>query len=75
MYLLIAFISKVEKTQEIINRMKEEGFTGGTWLDGVGMRNIIPKAIDMPIIASLSSLFEDEGDMNKNIIEDHQTGR
>jgi hypothetical protein len=65
MYLLIAFISKTEKVHEIIQKMVERGFTGCTIFDGTGMKHAIPRSFDVPLIASLHSLFNQEGQINK----------
>ena len=68
MFLVIAFISKVDKISNLILKMRERGFTGGTLTDSVGMKHAIPKAIDIPLVASLHSLFRDEGEINKTLM-------
>ena len=68
MYLLIAFLSQTEKVHELIRKMKTDGFTGGTLFDGVGMKRAIPKAFDKPLVASLHSIFEEEGHINKVLL-------
>ena len=73
MYAVIAFLSQTEKVHELVQKMKSEGFTGGTLFDAVGLKRAIPKAFDIPLVASLSSLFDEEGDINKvllSVVED-----
>lgn len=65
MYLLIAFISKTEKVHELIHKMKENGFTGGTFFDGVGMKKIITKIYAAPLVASLHAIFKEDGQVSK----------
>ncbi|MFH1514488.1 MAG: hypothetical protein ABIG42_03415 [bacterium] len=65
MYLLIAFMSETEKANNLIHKMKENGFNGGTLFDGVGLKKIIPKIYDVPLVASLHSIFKEDGEMSK----------
>lgn len=68
MYLLISFLSQTEKVHELVKKMKENGFTGGTLFDAVGLKRAIPKAFDIPLVASLHSIFEAEGHINKVLL-------
>ncbi|MCD6217777.1 hypothetical protein J7L05_07940 [bacterium] len=65
MYILISFLSKTEKANDLVHKMREHGFTGGTLFDGVGMRKVMPKVFDVPLVASLHSIFEEKGQINK----------
>ena len=65
MYLLIAFISQTERAHDLIHKMKENGFTGGTIFDGVGMKKIIPKMYAVPLVASLHTIFKEDGEVSK----------
>lgn len=65
MYLLIAFISKTDKVHEVVQKMAENGFTGCTVFDGSGMRSVFPRSFDIPLVASLHSIFDQEGQINK----------
>ena len=47
MYAVIAFLSQTEKVHELVQKMKSEGFTGGTLFDAVGLKRAIPKAFDI----------------------------
>jgi len=65
MYLVIAFLCKLDKVNELIIKMREKGFMGGTWIDGVGMGRVMTKAFDVPLIASLRSIFDEATELNK----------
>lgn len=65
MFLVIAFLSRLGKINDLIIKMKEKGFSSGTLVDSVGLRRVIPKAMDVPLIASLSSIFNEENEMGK----------
>jgi nitrogen regulatory protein PII len=65
MYLLIAFISKTEKVHEVIQKMAMLGFTGCTIFDGSGLKSAIPRSYDIPLVASLHSIFDQVGQINK----------
>jgi hypothetical protein len=67
MYLLIAFLSKVDRINDLVHKMKEQGFTGATFSDGAGMSRVLPKVFDMPLVASLHSIFEEDGKVSKVI--------
>jgi hypothetical protein len=67
MYLVIAFISRVQKINDLILKMQERGFTGGTLIDSVGMKHAAPIAMDIPLIASLHSIFIEEGEISKTL--------
>jgi len=65
MYLVIAFISKVEKISQVILKMKHRGFSGVTLIDSVGMKQALPVAMDIPLVASLGNIFNNEGEISK----------
>lgn len=68
MYLVIAFLCQLDKINDLLIKMRSKGMTGGTLMDAVGMRHAMPRAFDVPLIASLDSIFNKTGELNKILL-------
>lgn len=66
MKLLVLFLNKVEKLEEVLEGYVEIGITGATVLDSVGMGHILCE--EVPIFAGLRFMFAGAKPHNKTII-------
>jgi nitrogen regulatory protein P-II 1 len=66
MKLLVLFLNKVEKLEEVLEGFVEIGITGATVLDSVGMGHILCE--EVPIFAGLRFMFAGAKPHNKTII-------
>jgi nitrogen regulatory protein PII len=66
MKLLVLFLNKVEKLEEVLEGYVEVGITGATVLDSVGMGHILCE--EVPIFAGLRFMFAGAKPHNKTII-------
>lgn len=65
MKLLILFLNKVEKLEEVLEGFVEIGITGATVIDSVGMGHILSE--EVPIFAGLRFMFAGAKPHNKTI--------
>jgi nitrogen regulatory protein P-II 1 len=65
MKLLILFLNKVEKLEEVLEGFVEIGITGATVIDSVGMGHILSE--EVPIFAGLRFMFAGTKPHNKTI--------
>lgn len=65
MKLLILFLNKVEKLEEVLEGFVEIGITGATVIDSVGMGHIMSE--EVPIFAGLRFMFAGAKPHNKTI--------
>jgi nitrogen regulatory protein P-II 1 len=65
MKLLVLFLNKVEKLEEVLEGYVEIGITGATVLDSVGMGHILCE--EVPIFAGLRFMFAGAKPHNKTI--------
>lgn len=65
MKLLVLFLNKVEKLEEVLEGFVEIGVTGATVLDSVGMGHILCE--EVPIFAGLRFMFAGAKPHNKTI--------
>jgi nitrogen regulatory protein P-II 1 len=65
MKLLILFLNKVEKLEEVLEGLVEIGITGATVIDSVGMGHILSE--EVPIFAGLRFMFAGAKPHNKTI--------
>ena len=65
MKLLVLFLNKVEKLEEVLEGYVEVGVTGATVLDSVGMGHILCE--EVPIFAGLRFMFAGAKPHNKTI--------
>jgi nitrogen regulatory protein P-II 1 len=65
MKLLIVFLNKVEKLEEVLEGFVEIGITGATVIDSVGMGHILSE--EVPIFAGLRFMFAGAKPHNKTI--------
>jgi nitrogen regulatory protein PII len=66
MKLLVLFLNKVEKLEEVLEGYVEIGITGATVLDSVGMGHILCE--EVPIFAGLRFMFAGAKPHNKTVI-------
>ncbi len=66
MKLLILFLNKVEKLEEVLEGFVEIGITGATVIDSVGMGHILSE--EVPIFAGLRFMFAGAKPHNKTIL-------
>lgn len=66
MKLLVVFLNKVEKLEEVLEGYVEIGITGATVLDSVGMGHILCE--EVPIFAGLRFMFAGAKPHNKTVI-------
>ncbi len=65
MKLLILFLNKVEKLEEVLEGFVEIGITGATVIDSVGMGHILSE--EVPIFAGLRFMFAGAKPHNKTV--------
>lgn len=65
MKLLVLFLNKVEKLEEVLEGYVEVGVTGATVLDSVGMGHILSE--EVPIFAGLRFMFAGAKPHNKTV--------
>lgn len=65
MKLLVLILNKVEKLEEVLEGFLEEGVTGATVIDSVGMGHIMSE--EVPIFAGLRFMFAGAKPHNKMI--------
>ena len=65
MKLLVLFLNKVEKLEEVLEGFVEVGITGATVLDSVGMGHILCE--EVPIFAGLRFMFAGAKPHNKTV--------
>lgn len=65
MKLLVLILNKVEKLEEVLEGFLEEGVTGATIIDSVGMGHILSE--EVPIFAGLRFMFAGAKPHNKMI--------
>ena len=65
MKLLILFLNKVEKLEEVLEGFVEIGITGATVIDSIGMGHILSE--EVPIFAGLRFMFAGAKPHNKTI--------
>lgn len=66
MKLLVLILNKVEKLEEVLEGFLEEGVTGATVIDSVGMGHILSE--EVPIFAGLRFMFAGAKPHNKMIL-------
>ena len=66
MKLLVLFLNKVEKLEEVLEGFVEIGVSGATVLDSVGMGHILCE--EVPIFAGLRFMFAGAKPHNKTIL-------
>ncbi|MDH4219908.1 MAG: hypothetical protein OEY18_00240 [Candidatus Aminicenantes bacterium] len=66
MKLLILFLNKVEKLEEVLEGFVEIGITGATVIESVGMGHILSE--EVPIFAGLRFMFAGAKPHNKTIL-------
>ncbi len=68
MQLLLIVLNKVEKLDEILEKLMEDGFTGATIINSTGMMKELAKNIEnYPIFGTLRYLIDKDRDENKTI--------
>lgn len=60
MQLLVLILKKVEKMEDIIKELAEEGISGGTILEGSGMAAALLNMEDLPMFGMLRRILVDE---------------
>lgn len=65
MKLLVLFLNKIEKLEEVLEGFVEIGITGATVIDSVGMGHILSE--EVPIFAGLRFMFAGAKTHNKAI--------
>jgi nitrogen regulatory protein PII len=65
MKLLVLFLNKVEKLEEVLEGYLEVGVTGATVVDSVGMGHILSE--EVPIFAGLRFMFAGAKPHNKTV--------
>jgi len=65
MKLLVLILNKVEKLEEVLEGFIEEGVTGATIIDSIGMGHVISE--EVPIFAGLRFMFAGAKPHNKMI--------
>lgn len=65
MKLLVLFLNKVEKLEEVLEGYVEVGVTGATVVDSVGMGHILSE--EVPIFAGLRFMFAGAKPHNKTV--------
>ena len=65
MKLLVIILNKVEKLEEVLEGFIEEGVTGATIIDSIGMGHVISE--EVPIFAGLRFMFAGAKPHNKMI--------
>jgi len=65
MKLLVLFLNKVEKLEEVLEGFVEVGISGATVVDSVGMGHILSE--EVPIFAGLRFMFAGNKPHNKTI--------
>jgi nitrogen regulatory protein PII len=65
MKLLVLFLNKVEKMEEVLEGFVEAGVTGATVIDSVGMGHILSE--EVPIFAGLRFMFAGAKPHNKTV--------
>ena len=65
MKLLVLFLNKAEKLEEVLEGLVEVGITGATVLDSVGMGHILCE--EVPIFAGLRFMFAGAKPHNKTV--------
>ncbi len=65
MKLLVLFLNKVEKLEEVLEGYVEVGITGATVVDSVGMGHILSE--EVPIFAGLRFMFAGAKPHNKTV--------
>jgi len=65
MKLLVLFLNKVEKLEEVLEGYVEVGITGATVVDSVGMGHILSE--EVPIFAGLRFMFAGAKSHNKTV--------
>ena len=68
MQLLLIVLNRVEKLDEILEKLMEHGFTGATIINSTGMMKELAKNIEnYPIFGTLRYLIDMDRDENKTI--------
>lgn len=68
MQLLLIVLNRVEKLDEILEKLMQHGFTGATIINSTGMMKEIAKNIEnYPIFGTLRYLIDMDRDENKTI--------